>query len=149
MNPKLDGVDHINAYSRGKTTLGRWLSNFWECEVVNTFGTFRSIENLWQWLKYEQPILRECEPYRAKTLPKKKGWRAKRKGAYHDAMSRQLVIDAMVQKFNKNPYLAKLFIENQLPVLHYYSGCNRNDTRFVEMIMEAKEKYLENLDDTN
>lgn len=146
---KIDGVDHINAYSQGKTTLGRWLSNFYECDIVNAYGKFRSIENLWQWLKYEEPMLRDCEPYRAKTTPKKKGWRSKRKGAYQDAMSRQLIIDAMVQKFKSNPYMMGLFIDNKLPVLHYYQGCSVNDTRFVDMLMEAKEKYIASLDNTN
>lgn len=49
-NPAMDGIDHINIYSRGKTKLGRMLSNFYHSEVhSDEYGTFQSLEGFWYW----------------------------------------------------------------------------------------------------
>lgn len=49
-DPMMDGVDHVNAYSRGRTELGRYLSNFAHAPVRTVDGTFASIEAYWHWL---------------------------------------------------------------------------------------------------
>jgi hypothetical protein len=41
---KKDGIDHINVYSKGKTPLSRFLSNFAEADLETEDGNFASIE---------------------------------------------------------------------------------------------------------
>ena len=45
--PAEDGITHVNVYSRGLTTLGRWLSNFAHCPIETEDGPFASIEGYW------------------------------------------------------------------------------------------------------
>src|SRR5574342_342059 len=57
--PETDGVTHINIYSKGKTELGRWLSNFTEASIETEDGHFASIEGYWYWLSTKDDALRE------------------------------------------------------------------------------------------
>ena len=50
LKPENDGIDHINVYSKGKTVLGRALSNFSYSRIRIPFlGTFLSVEAFWYW----------------------------------------------------------------------------------------------------
>jgi hypothetical protein len=44
---KDDGITHINIYSKGKTELGRWLSNFTYHPIETEDGKFDSVEGYW------------------------------------------------------------------------------------------------------
>ncbi len=55
INPEEDGTTHINIYSRGKTTLGRLLSNWTPCNLVTDEGEFRSVEGYWFYLGTNHP----------------------------------------------------------------------------------------------
>ena len=46
-----DGVTHINIYSKGATTLGRFLSNFTRCDTLTNHGRFRSLEGYYHYLR--------------------------------------------------------------------------------------------------
>lgn len=50
---KQDGITHINIFSRGKTPLGRFLSNFAHAEIETEDGNFSSIEGYWYWLLHK------------------------------------------------------------------------------------------------
>lgn len=50
LDPTKDGIDHINVYSKGKTALGRFLSNFAETDLETKDGHFASVEAYWYWL---------------------------------------------------------------------------------------------------
>ena len=50
INPKQDGISHVNIYSQGKTELGRMLSNFYHYQVITKDGNFTSVEGYWYWL---------------------------------------------------------------------------------------------------
>jgi hypothetical protein len=65
-NPQEDGITHINIYSKGKTELGRWLSNFAYAPIETEDGPFNSIEGYWYWLSCGYDILRRLSGYRAK-----------------------------------------------------------------------------------
>lgn len=56
-DPKMDGVTHINIYSKGKTQLGRVASNFayFPFEIPND-GRFSSVEGYWHWLGLEENL---------------------------------------------------------------------------------------------
>ena len=44
----IDGMTHINVYSKGKTEIGRWLSNFAYSPIdLGNEGYFSSIEGYW------------------------------------------------------------------------------------------------------
>ena len=46
--PLNDGVDHINIYSRGKTQLGRMLSNFYLSPFNHpVYGGFNTVEGFY------------------------------------------------------------------------------------------------------
>ena len=42
----IDGVHHINVYSKSKTEIGRWLSNFSYSPIQTKDGDFESIEGI-------------------------------------------------------------------------------------------------------
>lgn len=68
LDPRNDGVTHINIYSKGKTALGRALSNFahfpFECED----GKFNSVEGYWYWLSTKDDRLRSLSGLEAKQV---------------------------------------------------------------------------------
>jgi hypothetical protein len=72
MNIHADGIDHINVYSKGRTELGRFLTNFAYCPIVTEDGPFNSIEGYWGWLG-----LSENNPVREQ-LRTLYGWQAKK-----------------------------------------------------------------------
>lgn len=57
VNPELDGIDHINVYSQGKTKLGRLLSNFANTPFeIPGLGRFQSVESYWYYGSREKRI---------------------------------------------------------------------------------------------
>lgn len=59
-----DGIDHINVYSKGKTALGRFLSNFAQVDLETKNGNFSSVEAYWYWLTcpaFVDPRCYECD----------------------------------------------------------------------------------------
>ncbi len=69
-NPNEDGLTHINVYSKGRTELGRWLSNFAYAPFNHpSDGYFASVEAYWYWLSTSHPQrdeLRSLHGYAAK-----------------------------------------------------------------------------------
>jgi hypothetical protein len=67
----VDGIDHINVYSKGKTALGRWLTNFAYSPItIPEFGDFASIESYWYFLGCEDDNLRHLHGFAAKKTGK-------------------------------------------------------------------------------
>ena len=50
LDPKLDGITHINMYSKSATAFGRVLSNWAPCRLNLPEGQFRSVEGYWYYL---------------------------------------------------------------------------------------------------
>lgn len=50
--PAKDGVDHINIYSKGKTSLGRALTNMFQFTFEYNGCTFHSVEQAWHYFKF-------------------------------------------------------------------------------------------------
>jgi hypothetical protein len=74
IDPSQDGITHVNIYSRGKTELGRMLSNWYHWAFDTEFdGHFESIEGYWFWLG--SPDCPEREQLR-----RLYGWDAKKLG---------------------------------------------------------------------
>lgn len=122
-DPAMDGVDHINVYSRGRTELGRVLTNFAHTPfTVPEHGTFASVEGYWYWLQCPDGAARE----RLRPLH---GFRAKQVGRelripdyarVHDLEFRRRVARAIREKIRQTPGLAAMLAASTLPFAHYY-----------------------------
>lgn len=116
LDPNKDGIDHINVYSKGKTQLGRLLSNFANTPFKHpVYGEFESVEGFWYWLKTGKQW--DCLRFLS-------GWDAKEigsdlKAVYIDNFD-DIVKTAIFCKITQNKEIQKLLIANSLPLEHYY-----------------------------
>ena len=114
--PELDGVRHINIYSKSSSPLGKMLSHFHKAPFEHpTLGKFMSMEGFWYYLssgcKHEN--LRELY-----------GFEAKKEGQNLERVPRDdflpLVEEANECKIKQNPEILEAFTKNTLPFMHYY-----------------------------
>lgn len=114
-----DGVTHINCYSKGKTWLGRILSNFAPTEILTEDGKFSSIEGYWYWLLSGEENLRKLA-----------GWQAKIQGRQANPIDYPSAIDldrfsqkiklASLCKLDQHPHIREALQNSVLPLTHYY-----------------------------
>jgi len=76
LDSKMDGVTHINIYSKGKTKLGRLLTNFAHTPFTHAeYGQFASVEGFWYWIRDGKDshnmsrTLEEINEHRNRTQP--------------------------------------------------------------------------------
>lgn len=116
MNPKTDGVNHINIYSAGKTELGKFLSNFAYSPITTDDGHFDSVEGYWYWLSNRQEMMRATHGYSAKKAGK----------AYPKVVQlteeefQRKITTACWVKIHSNPHMLDLFRNSTLLFAHYY-----------------------------
>ena len=115
-NLEMDGIDHINIYSKGKTPLGKFLSNWYEQPIYISIGKFRCIEGLIFFLGSFDDKFRTYN-----------GWTAKKKGdcgdrhiRLPDDVFKRYIKEAMIAKLNQHLVMKRIFKENKLPLTHYY-----------------------------
>lgn len=113
INPETDGIDHINVYSKGKTELGRLLSNFAYTPFKYNGVKFASVEGFWYWWITEQDSLKDLYGIRAKTEGRK--YPPIRLEPRKDQL--EVVYYA---KLRDNPHIVDLLVESELPLTHYY-----------------------------
>ena len=65
-----DGITHINIYSKARTELGKWLSNFSYSPIKIENELFNSIEAYFYWLICKDDRLKLLYGYNAKKLGK-------------------------------------------------------------------------------
>lgn len=140
--PERDGIDHINVYSKGRTELGRLLTNFaytpFEHPVHSWFCT---VEGYWYWLKtgmqYEQ--LRDVYGWQAKELGRK--WPAV-EVEHFDTKIKAAIRCKLIQ----HPKILCMLLDNELPLAHYYVHGSRVKQAGYEWIneyyMEVRESCL-------
>lgn len=109
-----DSVDCINIYSKGKTELGRLLSNFANTPVDLPEGRFASIEGYWYWLSCHDDRLKSLYGFQAKelgrTLPK----------SFQIANFEAKIKYAIWRKIESNPQIKQQLICSSLPFAHFY-----------------------------
>lgn len=117
--PDTDGIDHINIYSKGKTELGRLLTNFALSPFnFEPYGSFASVEAFWYY------YLTGCKHEKIRALH---GYNAKKYGkslhGYRSASNedRVVILEAIRCKMRKNKRLLQLLKESSLPLTHYYA----------------------------
>lgn len=133
INPKNDGIDHINIYSQALTPLGKMLSNFYKYPVKTKDGDFLSVEGYWYWLSIEdceeKEVLRKCYGYWAK----KTGVEIlKTKQSRFDDNFEHKILNAIWYKFKRNKELI-ISDYQTLPFEHYYN--------FGGKVVDVKDKY--------
>lgn len=113
---KTDGADHINVYSKAKTELGRFLSNFAHTPIETKDGHFESIEGYWYWLSCHDDNLRNLYGWAAKDYGRKV-----RAADWVDTPEfRESIKAAIKTKLENNPEMLKRLQYCDLPLDHYY-----------------------------
>jgi len=133
INPDLDGIDHINIYSKAKTEIGKILSNFYNFGFNCKDGRFCSVEAYWYWLGINECVEKE-------QLRKVYGFEAKKLGEelkYH--FGKRIEPDferkILIAIWKKVQCHKNIFIEtNKLLFEHYYN--------YGGKIINVKNKYL-------
>lgn len=117
IDPEKDGIDHINIYSKGKTELGRFLTNFAHTPFEHPIdGKFESIEGYWYWLTCQNDALRKVYGFQAKKLGRDLGG----KDWVEDPMFEYKIKTAILAKLDANPDIVLDLIDSDLPFKHYY-----------------------------
>lgn len=116
IDPKLDGVEHINIYSKGKTELGRLLTNFAHTPFVHAeYGSFVSVEGFWYWLRNGK----QHEELRIMY-----GFKAKEYGKQFESIGcatfQEDIKEAIRCKMRQNKNILKMLVDSSLPLEHYY-----------------------------
>lgn len=115
-NPNEDGDKHLNIYSRGKTHLGRWLSNFTHSPFTHPeYGKFESMEGFWYWASTGM---------NHHNLKSVWGFKAKQVGREYPKVKndkfRGMIKSALRCKLTQHPDELERFLGNKLPLEHYY-----------------------------
>jgi len=114
--PHLDGITHINVYSKAQTSLGQALSNFAHISFIHPKdGKCESVEGYWYFLKSgrEYPYLKELYGINAKNEGKKHP-------RVEDSDFIEDIKDAITCKIVQNSDLERDFKASTLPFTHYY-----------------------------
>lgn len=116
LDPELDGITHINIYTRSRTRLGRLSTNLADVAVYHpVHGRFRTAEGLWYWLrtgmKHEE--FRSLDGFQSKAFGKSL------ENVWYDKFQEDFKV-ALDWKFENHPELKQLLTESTLPLEHYY-----------------------------
>ena len=118
ISPENDGIDHINIYSKGKTILGQFLSNFaFSPFNISPDGTFNSVEACWYWLGNQRDEMRSLHGFQAKKLGK--GF--ERIILVNEDIFQDKIRQACWIKIHNNSKMLNEFINSSLPFTHYYN----------------------------
>lgn len=120
IDPTQDGISHVNVWSKGKTKLGRDLSNFSSIGIHHPkFGKFASLEGFWYWLATgkQHDDLRMMVGYLAKKTGKELA-RVDNPNFIEEFKSGMYWRLAQNQELSND--LRRLVGEQRLPLKHYY-----------------------------
>jgi hypothetical protein len=145
LNPENDGIDHINVYSKGKTALGRFLTNFAHTPINCEDGHFESVEGYWYWLSVQDDDLRKVH-----------GWEAKRLGRLLEAQDwvddeefKRKILSAIEMKIRLSDEFYTTFKDSTLPFVHYYvydhNIVKPKEGKWIMTFLESFRKALNSL----
>ncbi len=131
----VDGIDHINVYSKGKTELGKWLSNFSYAEFCVDNLAFKSVEGYWYFL------LTDCKEYNLCYLhgfeAKQYGKRfASKKYDDNDNVFKDKIKKAIDEKIKSNRQMMLALSNSTLPLCHYYDYSGKKVDAGYDWIVE-------------
>lgn len=136
ITPDTDGINHINVYSKGRTQLGRLLSNFAHTPFVADpqDGEFASVEAYWYWLKTgcKWDELKPLYGYNAKaigkTFPRVEMAEFDGKNVFDE-----LIKEAIRCKLRQNHDLRRLLKDSTLPLEHYYAYGSEGNWKVIPL----------------
>jgi hypothetical protein len=111
-----DGITHINIYSKGKTDLGRFLSNFAYSPILTVDGNFNSIEGYWYWLSNHDDVMRPSYGFNAKKV----GRTLPRLFELTTEEFQLKIREACWIKLHSNKLMLDLLVTSTEPFAHYY-----------------------------
>lgn len=127
--PQDDGITHINIFSKGRTELGRLLSNFAETPFIHPyFGPFNSMEGFWYYVRAVKPD----DKLRMLVGPEAKFYGKKLESRFLKNFQ-TIIMDAIYHKVVQNPKIKNLMIESTLPFDHYYTFGSHNSIKQVRL----------------
>lgn len=145
INHSLDGIDHINIYSKGKTTLGRDLSNFAHTPFTHPeYGSFESIEGFWFWLKcflfngVDHEELRSLYGYNAKAKGSELFVKIEKINHEEYEEFKEKIIGALKIKLRTHRNILNSLVGTTLPLKHYYVFNDGKPNAFVKDLPEYK-----------
>lgn len=118
--PDKDGETHINVYSKGKTWLGRQLSNFAHTPFkIEPYGTFQSVEGFWYWLATgrNHHYLQDLYGWEAKREGR---WLKKEYGEERVEGFESFIKSALRCKIEQHEDIRQALSLSELPLAHYY-----------------------------
>lgn len=130
--PVNDGRSHINIYSKGRTELGRLLTNFAESPFFHPeYGRFKSVEGLWYWAMsgHNYQELRELSGFPAKRRGMEILRQQERHYSHENPIFRKIITDGIRAKLRDNHNILEKLIESTLPFEHYYWHGDLNDPK--------------------
>jgi hypothetical protein len=143
IDPSKDGIDHINIYSKGKTELGKYLSNFTYAPIKTIDGDFASIEAYWYWLNCTHPDRNILKPLY--------GWEAKQKGRelrgadWNESEEFKTKICEAI-RIKIHSYMKDWLADSTLPFKHYYvysgKAVEPEDGKWILEFIEAEREKL-------
>lgn len=130
-----DGIDHINVWSKGRTELGRQLSNFAHTPFKHpVHGSFASMEAFWYWLgsgkKHDE--LRRLHGISAKNVGVKLLMAAIPEDEFQKG-----ICEGIRCKLAQNAGLRLQFAESTLPFRHYFVYGQKGEV----IVEKAKHKW--------
>lgn len=120
-DPTEDGFTHINTYSKGRTELGRMLSNFaYSPFSYEPYGNFNSVEAFYYWYLTGQQHddLRTLSGSYAKV--KGQSYNSDRTEHSLSEETIEIMQGAIICKIAQNEELRDMLIASTLPMCHYY-----------------------------
>lgn len=118
IDPTEDGTKHINCWTKGRTPLGKELSNL----AFRPFkhpehGTFASVEAFWYWLGtgMKHDNLRPLHSHSAKSAGS-----GLLKVAIDPAVFQKEICTAIRCKIEQHEDLKREFVKSNLPFMHYF-----------------------------
>lgn len=123
IDPNKDGIDHINVYSKGKTELGKLLSNFAHTpffvlleENGESYDVeFQSVEGYWYYLLTGDENLLDLHGFKAKEYGKSLLNEDTKENVAKDEL--KLAYEAKLAYHSK---IKEMLLKNELPLKHYY-----------------------------
>ena len=142
IDPKQDGITHINVYSKGNTVLGRLLSNFAHTPVKTEDGKFESIEGYWYWLGTRDDRLRKLYGYKAKQLGRELSDKVDK---IDGKEFRRKIRKAVRRKITKTDKIIDFIKKTKkLPLMHYYVYSGKAvEPKGNEWLLKHLEKMLD------
>lgn len=115
----IDGVNCVNIYSKGRTEIGKALSNMANIPIIGTSKSgethrFASVEAWWYWFSTGKKY------HHLKNLY---GFEAKQEGRKYEkvfAVTPEIFREVAIMKLTQNRHLIEPFVFNRLIYVHYY-----------------------------